>query len=174
MVSGPIWARRESVDHQRFCARRGCDALAAATLRFQPAQRAAWLIDLDATAAHSERDLCVRHATALVLPTGWRLFDGRRAADGSEIADAPALGRPALRARRIDLAPVPVPVEQVEQPATAAEPERDEEPGDDEEPAEGEPQQPQVAGEALIDVLDARTPLLQRAFRNVWPGADDA
>jgi len=174
MVSGPSWARRDGVDHQRFCARRGCDAPAVATLRFQPAQHAAWLIDLDATAGHSERDLCVRHATALVLPTGWRLFDGRRASGGDEVAEAPALGRAALRARRSDLAAVPEHVEHVEQRATDEEPEGDEEPQGDEEAAEGEPQQPQVAGEALIDVLDARTPLLQRAFRNVWPGADDS
>ncbi len=60
------------------------------------------------------------------------------------------MGRPALRARRGDLATAP---------------EADED-------AETESEQPQVAGEALIDVLDARTPLLQRAFRNVWPGAD--
>ncbi|HYL52537.1 MAG TPA: DUF3499 family protein [Acidimicrobiia bacterium] len=174
MVSGPIWDRPDGVDHQRFCARRGCDAPAVATLRFQPGQRAAWLIDVDAGAARSERDLCNRHATVLVLPTGWRLFDGRRAPDGDAIAEPPGLSRPALRARRSDLASVPVPVEHLEQPVTDEEPEGDEEAEDDEEAAEGEPQQPRVAGEALIDVLDARTPLLQRAFRNVWPGADDS
>jgi hypothetical protein len=124
MVSGPIRAPRGGVEQQRFCARRGCDSPAVASLRFQPTQRAAWLIDLDATAGHSERDLCARHATALVLPTGWQLFDGRRASAGDAEAE------------------------------------------------EAEAEQPQVAGEALIDVLDARTPLLQRAFRNVRPGTD--
>jgi hypothetical protein len=127
MVSGPNWARRYGVEHRRLCARRGCDAPAVATLRFQPTQRSAWLVDVDATASHSERDLCTRHATALILPTGWQLFDRRR-------ASAPA----------------------------------------GEEAPEPEPEQPQVAGEPLIDVLDARTPLLQRAFRNVWPGADSS
>jgi uncharacterized protein DUF3499 len=162
MVSGPNWARRYGVEHQRLCARRGCDAPAVATLRFQSTQRSAWLVDVDATAAHSERDLCTRHATALILPTGWQLFDGRRASAGeSESLEPPAVGRPVLRARRGDLAPVPV--EEPEAQAT-----------DDEDDARTEPEQPQVAGEALIDVLDARTPLLQRAFRNVWPGADSS
>jgi hypothetical protein len=161
MVSGPNWARRYGVEHQRLCARRGCDAPAVATLRFQPTQRSAWLVDVDATAAHSERDLCTRHATALILPTGWQLFDGRRtSAREGEIPEPPAVGRPALRARRADLAPVPV--EELEPRATA------------DEEAETGPDQTQVAGEALIDVLDARTPLLQRAFRNVWPGADSS
>jgi uncharacterized protein DUF3499 len=162
MVSGPTWARR-SVEHERLCARRGCGAPAVATLRFQPAQRSAWLVDVDATATNSERDLCTRHATALILPTGWQLFDGRRAPAGDgEILEPPGVGRPALRARRGDLAPVPV--EELDPQATADE--------EDEGEAGTEPEQTQVAGEALIDVLDARTPLLQRAFRNVWPGAD--
>ncbi len=154
MVSGSNWALRYGGEHQRLCARRGCRAPAVATLRFQPTQRSAWLVDVDATAARTERDLCTRHATALILPTGWQLFDGRRATavdgDGPE---APAMGRPVLRARRGDLATAPEA---------------------DEEASETESEQPQVAGEALIDVLDARTPLLQRAFRNVWPGADSS
>jgi hypothetical protein len=159
MVSGPNWARRYGVEHQRLCARRGCDAPAVATLRFQSTQRSAWLVDVDATAAHSERDLCTRHATALILPTGWQLFDGRRASGGEgEILEPPPVGRPVLRARRGDLAPVSG--EELRPQATA------------DEEAETEPEHRQVAGEALIDVLDARTPLLQRAFRNVWPGAD--
>ena len=160
MVSGPTWARRSGGEHERRCARRGCDATAVATLRFQPTQRSAWLVDVDATATHSERDLCTRHATALILPTGWQLFDGRRAPAGDgEILEPPGVGRPALRARRGDLAPVPVAELDPHAPA-------------DEEEARTGAQQTQVAGEALIDVLDARTPLLQRAFRNVWPGTD--
>src|SRR2546423_2651415 len=118
MVSGPNWARRYGVEHQRLCARRGCDAPAVATLRFQSTQRSAWLVDVDATAAHSERDLCTRHATALILPTGWQLFDGRRTFAGEgEIPEPPALGPPALRARRAD--PAPRPGEEPRPPATA-------------------------------------------------------
>ena len=104
------------------------------------------------------RTFAPRHSIALVLPTGWQLFDGRRAVAGAtEVPEAPELRRPAVRARHRDL----VPVEDLEPHASAE--------GDD---PDADPEEPQVAGEALIDVLDARTPLLQRAFRNVWPGAD--
>jgi hypothetical protein len=42
---------------------------------------------------------------------------------------------------------------------------------DETEAAHGEPH---VIGEALRHVLDARTPLLRRAFRNVWPLGGDS
>jgi hypothetical protein len=166
MVSGLSWARRYRVDEQRLCARPGCGEPAVATLRFQPTQRAAWLIDVVQTVAHTERDLCARHATALVLPRGWELYDGRAGAMVDDVAtpQMPAVRRPALRARRPDVAPVPEPtlasVDDAE-PLAEAEEER-------------EPQEPQVAGEALSDVLDARTPLLRRAFQNLWPLSDDS
>jgi hypothetical protein len=157
MVSGLSWARRYSVDEQRLCARPGCGEPAVATLRFQPTQRAAWLMDVDQAVAHTERDLCARHATSLVLPRGWEVHDGRAGAEGDDVPtpDVPAVRRPALRARRFDLPPVPVPV-------AAPEPEPE------------EPEQLHVVGEALSDVLDARTPLLRRAFQNLWPPTDDS
>jgi uncharacterized protein DUF3499 len=156
MVSGLSWARRYRAEEHRLCARPGCGEPAVATLRFQPTQRAAWLIDVDQAVAHTERDLCARHATSLVLPRGWQLHDARAGAVGDDVAtpDVPALRRPGLRARRFDLAPVPEPVVAPEQ-------------------AE-EPEQPQVVGAALRNVLDARTPLLRRAFQNLLPPGDDS
>jgi hypothetical protein len=169
MVSSLSWARRFRVDEQRLCARPGCGEPAVATLRFQPTQRAAWLIDVDQSVAHSERDLCARHATALVLPRGWELYDGRAGAIADDVVtpDVPAVRRPAMRARRPDVAPVPDAVDDPEPRAEA-----DAEPGPDQ--PEPEPEQPHVAGEALSDVLDARTPLLRRAFQNLWPLSDDS
>src|SRR3954471_4380190 len=109
MVSGPSWVRSENADHQRICARARCGEAAVATLRFQPRERAAWLIAVDQAAASTERDLCARHAEAVVLPTGWQLFDARAGEDDST-PSAPGVRRPLLRARRAD-GPVLVPVD---------------------------------------------------------------
>jgi len=76
MISGPNWARRYGPGHRRLCARPGCGAPAAATLRFQPTQREAWLVALDE--ARTEGDLCARHAAGLVLPRGWQLHNATR------------------------------------------------------------------------------------------------
>src|SRR5689334_16619957 len=67
MIPGPNWARRYGSHHRRLCARPGCGAVAAATLRFQPTQREAWLVELDDSSPRTEGDLCARHAAALVL-----------------------------------------------------------------------------------------------------------
>src|SRR6476646_1794962 len=75
MISGPNWARRYGPNHRRLCARPGCCAPAAATLRFQPTQREAWLVDLEDDAVRTEGDLCARHAAGLVLPRGWQLHN---------------------------------------------------------------------------------------------------
>jgi hypothetical protein len=173
MVSGPSWGRRYGAESQRLCARTGCSGLAAATLRFLPTQREAWLIDLDEEAARTEGDLCERHAASLVMPRGWQLHDQRRGARGGDAPTSPAppLRRPALRARRGDLTAVPV---QDDEPASSVEPEAEPE-AEAEAEMEAEPAaEPQVVGEALNDVLDARTPLLRRAFQNLWSPGDDS
>ena len=72
------WSRHYSVYDRRLCARPGCGADAAATLRFLPIQREASLLDIDVTSARTEGDLCERHATALTLPRGFHLNDERR------------------------------------------------------------------------------------------------
>jgi hypothetical protein len=117
MIPGPNWARRYRVSHRRRCARAGCSAPAAATLRFPSTQREAWLRDIDPDASRSQGDLCSRHADAVRLPRGWQLHDERNT---------------------------------VREPATA---------------------QPVAQ---LAQILDARTPLLRRAFANVMPPAEDA
>jgi len=72
------WSRHYSAYDRRLCARPGCGADAAATLRFLPIQREASLLDIDVTSARTEGDLCERHATALTLPRGFHLNDERR------------------------------------------------------------------------------------------------
>lgn len=167
MIPGTKWARRYGAYTRRTCARPGCGIAAAATLRFLPTQREAWLVDLDDTAARTEGDLCSRHAAALVLPRGWHLHDERSRSDAPS-DEQPAPHREWTRAgtRRTTLTAV-----REAEPEVEVEPAADIE--DDIEPEVAGAQQPRpdtrVAGEALNDVLDARTPLLKRAFSNVWP-----
>ncbi len=100
MNSGPNWARRYGPNHRRLCARPGCGAPAAATLRFQPTEREAWLVDLDDDAVRTEGDLCARHAAGLVLPRGWELHNDLSAGRDETTRPAP----PARRARGASVA----------------------------------------------------------------------
>ncbi|MDP9333738.1 MAG: DUF3499 family protein [Actinomycetota bacterium] len=191
MISGPNWARRYGPSHRRLCARPGCGAPAAATLRFLPTQREAWLVALDE--ARTEGDLCARHAAGLVLPRGWQLHNDltgdHATTDRDPNAPAPPVRRPRstsiARTRRrrtansavalpglgaiADPAPQPRP-----EPATY--PERDSSSASAREPgraplvAEATPE----TSEALAETLDAQTPLLRRAFDNVLPKENDS
>jgi hypothetical protein len=152
MVTGPGRARRFSTETECVCARPGCGASATATLRFVPTEQQAWLVDLDDAGARTEGDLCARHATVLLLPSGWELHDGRDA----HAPDVPPVRRPALRATRRELVVVSAGEPREEAPAL-----RD---------SVDEPLEEQsVAGEPLREVFDVQTPLLRRAFQNVWP-----
>jgi len=187
MIPGPNWARRYGTQHRRLCARPGCGTPAAATLRFQPTQREAWLVDLDDNAARTEGDLCARHAASLVLPRGWQLHDERahpvdptplppkRHARHASIARA-RRRRTIESSPRPELAAVPAPRPVVEPaprvdtppappapaPAPAAVPTV--------EPIDTTV--PDQMREELAEVLDAQTPLLRRAFQNVLPRDD--
>jgi len=141
MIPGPNWARRYVTPQRRLCARPGCGTAAAATLRFQPTQREAWLVDLDVAGSRTEGDLCARHAATLVLPRGWQLHDQRTPAGGAVTA-------PATAPTRRDDEP---------RPGLAAVPDT--------------LSAPEL--EDLADTLDAQTPLLRRAFQNVWPVDDE-
>ncbi len=171
MNSGPKWSLRHGSQYRRLCARAGCGAAATATLRFQSTQRQAWLVELDENAARTQGDLCPRHAAALVLPRGWVLHDERAPAGWAPVANGTA--------------PKPAPVEAlvdevVEEEAVVEEDVVDEavaETGTDAEngtahrgvPAQFGSNDDDDVDEALGEILDARTPLLQRAFRNAKP-----
>ena len=193
MNSGPKWSLRNGSQYQRLCARAGCGAPAAVTLRFQPTQRQAWLVELDEHSARTQGDLCNRHAESLVLPRGWELHDER--VDAPDLnGDTPlaknANGKGVRRVRvRRKVAPVSPPDAESlpgfepaadvhasappidEMPAEPA-PANDAPAGEDASPKSAVPFMPSDDGEveeALGAILDARTPLLQRAFRNSKP-----
>ncbi len=194
MTSSTNWARRSGSNYRRLCARPGCGAPAAATLRFQPTRREAWLVDLDDDGARTEGDLCARHAAGLVLPRGWQLHNSLTSARAATSEPAPvaprvrrASGPRAARRRRAPsgaaalpgLGPVaeddPAPVAKprlVIAPAPESEPQPEPEPAAA--PAAVAEPAPLVVpvsaeeSEALAETLDAQTPLLRRAFSNVW------
>jgi hypothetical protein len=153
------WSRRyRTADHWRLCARPGCGELATTTLRFQPTRREAWLIDVEEDAPRTSGDLCDRHAVALELPRGWQLHDHRIARGEVTlvvVGEATVEAEPEIEIE-IEIEPEPeaVIIELGTDAAAASIPE------DDDEAVE-------EVVEELAEVLDARTPLLQRAFGNV-------
>ena len=157
-MTTPSWSRYGS-RLRRLCARAGCNAPAVATLRFEPTERLAWLAELDESAARTQGDLCQRHAAALVLPRGWELHDERR---------------PVPRVVAVEELPVDAPAVAADEPAEPAEVASEPEVapngnGTRAVPAQfGETEEERV-DETLETILDARTPLLRRAFRNARP-----
>src|SRR5262245_180517 len=192
MNSGPNWARRYGPT-RRLCARPGCGAPAAATLRFQPTQREAWLVELDGDAARTEGDLCARHAAGLVLPRGWQLHNALASpVTNAPPEAAPAAARTPRRARSTSIARTrrrrTAASAAVELPGLTAVSDVNTDEGAldaaerraSEVPRRGSSKRaPLVAAatpeacDALAETLDVRTPLLRRAFSNVWlPGAN--
>ena len=187
MSSGPKWSLRNGSQYQRLCARAGCGAPASVTLRFQPTQRQAWLVELDEHSARTQGDLCNRHAAALVLPRGWELHDERapsrtppELADATDAASASKNGN-AKGTRRVRVPRKAAPTGDAREPARLpglepagiASDETPEDPAGDR-ASNGAANVQFGAGdddveEALGAILDARTPLLQRAFRNSKP-----
>jgi len=151
MMTEPNRARRYLVERRRVCARPGCSAPTAATLRFQSTRREAWLVEVDRDAARTEGDLCAKHACTLVLPRGWRLHDERRPIHLVE----------PMETLEVEDADVDEAATREVAPATVSETQAAD--ADDPTPAEH-----------LATLLDARTPLLQRAFESAKatrPGA---
>jgi Protein of unknown function (DUF3499) len=180
MNSGPNWARRYGPT-RRLCARPGCGAPAAVTLRFEPTQREAWLVDLDDDAARTEGDLCARHAAGLVLPRGWQLHDAITtpltvvSEAAAETAATPRrrvrnTNSARARRRRTGTAGAELPglaaVNDTDEPAEKRQPDAPRR----ESSGRATPLVPAAtaeASEALAETLDVRTPLLRRAFSNV-------
>jgi hypothetical protein len=182
VTSSGSWAQRQGLHFRRLCARPGCGTPATATLRFQPTLRQAWLVDLDESAARTQGDLCRRHAAALVLPRGWELHDQRtdrprlveKPPAEPERGATPRRVRVRRRAARVDpeRAPSPLPgFEPVVVPngKAAAEAAEADEADEGDEVVEARDDTAAFDTEALTTILDARTPLLRRAFRNAQP-----
>lgn len=173
---------------RRLCSRPACSLVATAVFGFDPDAQVVWLGPLDA--AKRVGDLCDRHARAMVPPHGWSLDDrraetpvpshdpaappppgapvtaaptpsGARRAKGSRVKERPAKGRH----------DVPLPFDATDgieengpKQAGAADP-----------PAEDVEVAPERAAawtprfdpdDDLGGLLDAKSPLLSRAFRN--------
>jgi hypothetical protein len=168
MNSGTSGARRQGSQYRRLCARAGCGAPAATTLRFQPTLRQAWLVDLDESAARTHGDLCHRHAASLVLPRGWELHDERTDASSREGDRPPAEGADESSPRRVRV--------RRRAPANGSQPDPAPSRLPGFEPVIVPPNghaatETEEDDDALNAILDARTPLLRRAFRNSRPDA---
>jgi Protein of unknown function (DUF3499) len=167
MISGPSWGRRYGPNARRLCARPGCGSPAAATLRFQPTQREAWLVDLDDDDARTEGDLCSRHAAGLVLPRGWQLHNDLSAERDDSVpptAPVPRARASIARARRRRTSSTAVALPGMSAVADAEAETPPAAPDGTPLVADATPE----ASVALAETLDARTPLLRRAFSNVY------
>jgi len=158
------------------CSRPDCNAPAAALVVFEPGQRVAHLLSVEAEAGGWS--VCRRHAETLATPRGWVLVDDRP--DAPALFALPEEPRAARRAaaavttsRRPDRDPggIPLPLE-----APAAEPAANDAVVDLDDPAVETVSlwnghfAPVDAETDLGGVLAARTPLLQRAFRAARAG----
>lgn len=75
----------------RHCARPGCGVIAAATLRFDYAQRVVALVPMGRRAIPGEYDLCEQHAARTSPPSGWTMRD-RAPSRVAETESAPPVG----------------------------------------------------------------------------------
>jgi hypothetical protein len=135
------------------CSRIGCAGEAVATFCFDARATLVWIDTLDPRRGTGAGVLCVAHADALTPPRGWHLQD-RRTGRPRLWEDRPPAPRVARRARSPHT-------------TTAARPQQVvPEPGVEVEPLPFGAAHPARDGD-LDDLLDARSPLLARAFAGV-------
>ena len=168
-----------------MCARSGCSSPAAAILTYDREALIAYLHDVDDPSTRAPGDLCERHAARLVVPRDWTL-DNRRAGAGAATEPTASPRAPKLRAVS-STAPrassskrtaprgskhrkwVDADASLFDAPPTDAAPIADEpavEPSD--EPANTEARyMPRFGPDSELGELDAKTPLLRRAFGGV-------
>ena len=134
------------------CSRLGCDGHAVATFCFDARAALVWLDVIDPRYGLGAGVLCERHADLLTPPRGWHLQDRRTGAP--RLWDERPLAAPVQRTssargpvRSHDAPGPPLPFEPAPVPAAPA------------------PVQPELT--ELARLLDARTPLLTRAFAAV-------
>lgn len=162
---------------RRLCSRPACSLRATAVFGFDPDERVVWLGPLDAPKRAG--DLCERHARAMVPPHGWTLDDRRPKPAAPAPAPAPESAAPAATAPDAspiatrssgkrptrERADVPLPFDEVSDAPPA---------GVDLPTAAPEARHDPVTSwtprfdpdDDLGGLLDAKTPLLSRAFRN--------
>jgi hypothetical protein len=162
------------VDGTPTCSRLGCDELAVAVFGFDARVCLVWLDPL-ASGGRGAGVLCTRHADRMSPPRGWNLLDRRGAEARLWIGlttATPAAAPPAPRRRERaprsrpcappgPRLPFDVMAREPDPPVRVAEPPR---------PPWSPHDRP---GPELERVLDARTPLLARAFEAARP-LDDA
>ena len=149
----------------RICARSGCSSPAAAILTYDREAQIAYLSSVDDPSTRTPGDLCARHLARFVLPRSWHLDDRR---DEQAVSPAPAPEPAVAPKRREKLRAVPSPESRTTSRRKWAEVA----------PSLFDTPEPEIAQDAaepvwmprfgpdseLDDVLDAKTPLLRRAF----------
>jgi hypothetical protein len=129
---------------RRQCARPGCSAVATTTFTFDSPEQTVYL-DLPRDGGARAGELCARHARGLAVPRGWQIVDRREHRDDAR--PVPATPPPS-----VVLQPAPAPA-----PAPTPTPTPSWHPRFE-------------RGDTLGGMLEADTPLLARAFRNVRAG----
>lgn len=121
-----------------WCDRPGCSAIASVAFTFDGLERTVWLDDVGVSSGTVAGHLCTRHADSMRPPRGWTVLERRT---DHETASP-------------DATPPPSPAPAVSATSGAA-------------PATTGSWSPTgTPGSDLAAVLDARTPLLSRAFRS--------
>jgi len=159
------------VDAAPACSRLGCDEAAVSVFAFDALESLVWL-DPISVPGRGAGVLCQRHADRLSPPRGWNLLDRRAPAarlwtgrPAATTARPPAAPHTARRERPARSRPCPapgprLPFDVTPEPAPAVT-------ADDTAPRTWSPRD--RPGPELERVLDARTPLLARAFDSARP-----
>jgi hypothetical protein len=145
----------------RVCARSDCSSPAAAILTYDREAQTAYLFTVDDPSTRTPGDLCERHLRRLVLPRSWCLDDRREngAHTGSNGADT-------LRVVPTSVPPAPARRDPSRRKWAEVEPSLfDGEPVTTEAATTEPAWMPRFGPDSELDgVLDAKTPLLRRAF----------
>jgi hypothetical protein len=167
------------VDGALTCSRLGCDQVATAVFGFDARECLVWLDPVTA-GGRGAGVLCTRHADRMSPPRGWNLLDRRGAESRLWIGRTPSAPAPALApapapdsTRRRGRAPRSRPYAPVGQRLPFDAPVREPEPAVRVVEPTRTPWSPHDRpGPDLERVLDARTPLLARAFEAARPSDD--
>jgi len=161
-----------AVERPLTCSRVDCAEPAVAVVAFEARECLVWLDPITAPGRGAAL-LCESHADRLSPPRGWNLLD-RRAAEsrlwtGRAVVPSswmsPRRPRPARTARPRSCAPAGSPLPFAENAVDASDP--------DTEPVVAPPWSPRnQPGPEFDRLLDARTPLLARAFESARPPDD--